>query len=63
LSEIDRQSQYDKDFQSVNVTMSFGMSETSEGEPFEDVLKRADIRLYEAKEAGRNRVMYAYENI
>lgn len=43
--------------QSVCVTMSFGIAETLSGEKFEDVLKRADQRLYDAKEAGRNCVM------
>jgi diguanylate cyclase (GGDEF)-like protein len=41
----------------VNITMSFGIAETHEGEKFSVVNKRADEQLYNAKEAGRNRVM------
>lgn len=43
--------------QTVNVTMSFGIAETTTGEPFEVLLKRSDKLLYAAKAAGRNRVM------
>jgi diguanylate cyclase (GGDEF)-like protein len=40
------------------VTMSFGIAGFRPGQPttVEDLLKQADAALYEAKEAGRNRV-------
>jgi diguanylate cyclase len=40
-----------------SVTASFGVAATDGGEPPEDVVKRADLQLYEAKRLGRNRVM------
>ena len=43
----------------VRLTCSFGVSEWSEGETIEGLLKRADIALYEAKTQGRNRVVSA----
>ncbi len=39
------------------VTASFGVVELIEGEQADALLRRADRALYEAKEAGRNRVM------
>lgn len=39
------------------VTASFGVAEQLPGEPFSTTMKRADERLYEAKGAGRNRIM------
>jgi two-component system, cell cycle response regulator len=41
------------------VTCSFGVSEWAPGEPIERLLRRADMALYSAKIAGRNRVMAA----
>lgn len=43
----------------IRFTSSFGVAELdrSSGETLEDVLKRADEALYEAKESGRNRVV------
>ena len=40
-----------------NFTASFGAAQKEEGERFEDVLKRADEALYEAKRNGKNRVV------
>ncbi|WP_232631493.1 GGDEF domain-containing response regulator [Methylobacterium sp. Leaf118] len=47
----------------VRLTCSFGVSEWSEGETVEGLLKRADIALYEAKTGGRNRVVSAMTDI
>jgi len=44
-------------FNGVNVTSSFGVTDFQKGESFEEVLKRADTALYEAKNGGRNRVV------
>ncbi len=40
-----------------SLTISAGVTELAPGEPFEVGLMRADARLYEAKRAGRNRVV------
>lgn len=47
----------------VRLTCSFGVSEWSEGETVEGLLKRADIALYEAKTTGRNRVVSAMTDL
>lgn len=41
----------------VKFTCSFGVSEWRNGESIDDLLKRADIALYNAKRKGRNRVV------
>ena len=41
----------------LTFTASIGLVEVSDGESLEQSLKRADIALYEAKHAGRNRVV------
>ncbi|MDQ6438276.1 PleD family two-component system response regulator [Mesorhizobium sp. LHD-90] len=47
-----------KDGEAVNVTISVGVSSVLRGkDKVEDVMKRADLALYEAKSAGRNRVV------
>ncbi len=40
-----------------SITMSFGLTSLSSDESIDDSLKRADNNLYEAKEAGRNRIV------
>lgn len=44
------------DKKNINVTISMGLAEFSSIETGEDLFKRADRALYEAKESGRNRV-------
>jgi hypothetical protein len=39
------------------MTCSFGVAEWAEGDSIDRLLKRADDALYEAKRAGRNRVV------
>jgi diguanylate cyclase (GGDEF)-like protein len=41
----------------TSLTCSFGVAELREGETMTHLLRRADVGLYRAKEAGRNRVM------
>lgn len=41
----------------VQITVSFGISEFSEGDSANDVFERADKALYKAKENGRNQVL------
>ncbi|EGM68293.1 sensor domain-containing diguanylate cyclase [Shewanella sp. HN-41] len=40
----------------ISITASIGVAESQEQEPVEDLIKRADLALYQAKEAGRNQV-------
>ncbi|WP_349369345.1 diguanylate cyclase domain-containing protein [Salinarimonas sp.] len=47
----------------VKFTASLGVSEWSEGETVEGLLKRADIALYDAKAGGRDRVMTAFSDV
>ena len=48
----------DHDFERVGkVTASFGVTQISIGDDIEDIVKRADLALYNAKESGRNRVV------
>ena len=44
------------DKKNINVTISMGLAEFSPQETGEDLFKRADSALYEAKESGRNKV-------
>lgn len=43
----------------ISLSSSFGIAERQRGESFEDALHRADLALYRAKAAGRNRVEVA----
>ncbi len=45
------------EMQGRKITASFGVTEAATGEALEKVLKRADEALYEAKRAGRDRVI------
>ncbi len=47
------------DLQKVVITFSAGITRLAEGESLESALKRADGAMYQAKQAGRNRVMVA----
>jgi len=47
------------DLQKVVITFSAGVTRLAEGESLENALKRADGAMYQAKQAGRNRVMVA----
>jgi diguanylate cyclase (GGDEF)-like protein len=40
------------------LTISIGLAQYRVGEDIEDTLRRADVALYRAKSAGRNRVEY-----
>ncbi len=39
-------------------TMSFGVATYKEGDTLDSLLKRADDGLYDAKESGRNKVVF-----
>ncbi len=43
----------------IKVTCSFGVSEWQPGDTIDQILKRADVALFEAKAHGRNRVVVA----
>ena len=43
----------------THVTISLGLAQREQGEEYEQVMKRADLALYKAKENGRNRLELA----
>ncbi len=47
------------DGEALNITLSAGVAEASQGEKLRDVFKRADSALYRAKQSGRNQVQGA----
>jgi diguanylate cyclase len=49
----------DVDGSTIGVTVSVGLAEHFPGEPASQLIDRADTALYQAKEAGRNRVCLA----
>ncbi len=52
-----RRATFDASFDDVfRITVSIGVSEYRPGERFEDTLRRADQAMYQAKDAGRDRV-------
>lgn len=46
-----------------NLTMSVGICSIRQANSAEDILARADIARYRAKDAGRNRVVAAYRDL
>lgn len=59
IADILRKAIDAEEFETVgNVTCSFGVATLEDNEDAEQLLKRADERLYEAKENGRNKVIY-----
>lgn len=48
-----------EDGQEVQVTISMGLAQWQDGDSLDDILRRADKALYEAKDNGRNQVMIA----
>ena len=47
----------------LRVTLSAGVASSKEGEGLNDLIKRADQALYNAKNGGRNKVVVAYGDI
>ena len=47
----------------VNVTASFGVASLSGSGSLSELLSRADSALYNAKEAGRDRVRLSYQHV
>ncbi|MCW8999241.1 MAG: diguanylate cyclase, partial [Kangiellaceae bacterium] len=43
--------------ESLKVTASFGVAQLKPGEELDNLIKRADDALYEAKQTGRNKVV------
>ncbi|GAB3546554.1 diguanylate cyclase [Noviherbaspirillum agri] len=63
LCQTVRESPLEVDGQTISVTISIGLTRLmQEDEAIEITLHRADMALYEAKDAGRNRVMVKDEN-
>lgn len=51
----------DAEIQKLNITMSLGIYEIKENDKDEDLLRKADKALYEAKNTGRNKVVVYYD--
>jgi diguanylate cyclase (GGDEF)-like protein len=49
----------DSEIKEISVTLSLGIYEMQESDNDEDLLKKADKALYEAKNTGRNKVVVA----
>lgn len=49
---------YTQEHKVFSVTMTLGVAASVEGAEFDDVLKKADERLYDGKHKGKNRVVY-----
>ena len=47
------------EYQSLNVTCSFGVAEWEPADTFDRLLRRADVAMYQAKTTGRDRVIGA----
>ncbi|WP_024787377.1 MULTISPECIES: diguanylate cyclase [unclassified Lebetimonas] len=58
ISEKLRKIIQEHNFDGLNVTISFGISELKENDDNISIVNRADKALYKAKEKGRNRVVY-----
>jgi two-component system, cell cycle response regulator len=52
-------SQHSRQAGGLGITASFGVAEWEKGDTIDRLLRRADLALYEAKRAGRNRVVAA----
>lgn len=50
--------EFQKGRKKFSVTLSAGIAYRQENEPFENLIKRADEKLYKAKEEGRDRIEY-----
>lgn len=50
--------EFQKGRKKFSVTLSAGIAYRQENEPFEHLIKRADEKLYQAKEEGRDRIKY-----
>lgn len=50
---------FEQDYAELHITVSIGAACATADESFETLFKRADMALYEAKAAGRNRVIFA----
>lgn len=59
LRRLNRQNRYELLPQAVAVTASYGVAFVGREESFERALRRADMALYEAKAAGRDRYSFA----
>jgi diguanylate cyclase (GGDEF)-like protein len=61
LREAIARTPIDFDRRHIRVTGSFGLAQLRPGEDFDSLYARADAALYDAKQAGRNRVRSAPE--